>query len=164
VGQDMVPVRFSQRDDAWIFEIVVSPVDECSPERMRSGPRVLPGRLPARADDLPQDVTQPRKEQVDTLAHEIGHTLRLRHFFANVSEQAWPSEVFGTHAAFSITNYGAKSELTDEDRSDLQHLYQLARSGQLTHINGAPIRLVTAFSALTPTPDGIFTFRGQPIS
>ena len=56
----------------------------------------------------PRMFTQSRKEQVDTLIHEIGHTFGLRHFFAQVSESAWPSVVFGTHQAFSIMNYGSR--------------------------------------------------------
>ena len=63
--------------------------------------------------------TQARKEQVDTFIHEIGHIFGLRHFFANVSETAWPSEIFGRHENFSIMNYGALSELTDADKDDL---------------------------------------------
>jgi hypothetical protein len=163
-GEDVVPVRFSQRDDAWDFEIVVSAVDDCSPNGCVLASAFFPDAGRHELTIYPRMFTQSRKEQVDTIAHEIGHAFGLRHFFANVSEQAWPSEVFGTRSAFSIMNYGAKSELTDADRSDLRHLYQLARSGQLTHINGTPIRLVTPFSALAPTPDGIFAFRGQPIS
>ena len=57
--------------------------------------------------------TQEPEEQVETLIHEIGHVFGLRHFFANVSETAWPSEIFGTHDTFSIMNYGRASQLTD---------------------------------------------------
>ena len=44
---------------------------------------------------------QNRKEQVDTFIHEIGHVFGLRHFFANISETAWPSEIFGDAQASS---------------------------------------------------------------
>jgi hypothetical protein len=63
-----------------------------------------------------------------------------------VSETAWPSEVFGTHKPFSIMNYGSQSELTDYDKADLNRLYQAAWSGELTNINGTPIRFVKPFS------------------
>jgi len=89
---------------------------------------------------------------VDTFIHETGHVFGLRHFFANISENAWPSEIFGTHSKFSIMNYGNLSELTDTDKDDLRRLYQLARSGALTHINGTPIRLVKPFHTLTSSP------------
>jgi hypothetical protein len=98
----------------------------------------------------PKMFTQSRKEQVDTLIHEIGHIFGLRHFFANVSETAWPSEVFGTHRPFTIMNYGSQSELTDDDRADLKRLYQTAWSGELTEIAGTPIRSVKPFNTIAP--------------
>jgi hypothetical protein len=99
--------------------------------------------------------TQSRKEQVDTLIHEIGHTFGLRHFFANVSETAWPSQVFGTHKPFSIMNYGNQSELTDDDKADLKRLYQAAWSGELTKINGTPIQLVKPFHTVGGPPENL---------
>ena len=88
---------------------------------------------------------QTRAEQVETLVHEIGHIFGLRHFFANVSENAWPSEVFGEHKPFTIMNYGHHSVLTDDDTADLKRLYETAWSGELTEINGTPIRFVQPF-------------------
>lgn len=62
---------------------------------------------------------QVRQEQIETLVHEIGHVFGLRHFFANISEDQWPSQIFGMHCAFSIMNYGHQSVLTPKDKSDL---------------------------------------------
>jgi hypothetical protein len=42
-------------------------------------------------------------------------------------------------------NYGTNSTLTDADKSDLRRLYELAWSGQLTQINGTPIRFMKPF-------------------
>jgi hypothetical protein len=89
---------------------------------------------------------QSREEQVETMIHEFGHVFGLRHFFANIRETAWPSEVFGTHEPFTIMNYGANSKLTDADLGDLKELYRLAWSGHLASINGTPIRLVHPYS------------------
>jgi hypothetical protein len=97
--------------------------------------------------------TQPRKEQVDTFIHEIGHVFGLRHFFADVDESAWASEIFGRHEKFSIMNYGELSKLTDVDNEDLTRLYDSVWAGELTHINGTPIRLVKPYSALAPVAD-----------
>jgi hypothetical protein len=44
-------------------------------------------------------------------------------------------------------NYGSRSKLTKDDRSDLKQLYQQAWSGELTQISGTPIRFVRPFSA-----------------
>lgn len=79
--------------------------------------------------------------------HEIGHIFGLRHFFANISETRWASEIFGTHRPLTIMNYGNQSELTDDDRSDLARLYQAVWTGELTNINGTPIRLVKPFNS-----------------
>jgi hypothetical protein len=100
---------------------------------------------------------QARQEQVETLVHEIGHIFGLRHFFANVSETAWPSQIFGTHKPFSIMNYGSESVLTAEDRFDLKRLYQLVWSGELTQINGTPIKLVKAFHTIGAPPETLIT-------
>ena len=89
---------------------------------------------------------------METLIHEIGHVFGLRHFFANISETAWPSQIFGTHKPFSIMNYGSQSELTADDKSDLKRLYQLVWAGELTQINGTPIKLVKAFHTIGAAP------------
>jgi hypothetical protein len=91
---------------------------------------------------------QIKKEQVDTLAHEIGHVFGLRHFFAPETETRWPSVIFGAHNPFSIMNYGNNSELTEADRSDLKLLYEGAWSGQLKEINGTPVKLVRPYHSL----------------
>jgi hypothetical protein len=88
----------------------------------------------------------PRSEQVETLAHELGHIFGLRHFFAQVSEDAFPSEVFGTHSRFSIMNYGEDSAMTEADRSDLKALYSMVWSEEMIEINGTRIRLTRPFS------------------
>ena len=100
-------------------------------------------------------LTQSRKEQVDTLTHEIGHIFGLRHFFADVRESAFPSEVFGEHRPFSIMNYGSQSELTDDDKADLKRLYQAAWSGELTEINGTQIRHVKPFNTIRVSPEDL---------
>ena len=143
---DAVPVKFARRNDAWDFEIVMSSSDDCDP----NGGCVLGSAFfpDAGRHELwlyPKMFTQSRKEQVDTFIHEIGHVFGLRHFFANITEKRWRSEIFGKHEPFSIMNYGDQSELTNADRSDLKRLYRMAWDGELTEINGTPIRLVKPF-------------------
>ena len=52
-------------------------------------------------------------------------------------------------------NYGSKSVLTADDKADLKRLYQLAWSGQLTQINGTPIKFVMPFHTLAAQPQGM---------
>jgi hypothetical protein len=99
----------------------------------------------------PKLFEQTRKEQVDTLVHELGHVFGLRHFFAQISEKQWPGEIFGTHAEFSIMNYGHLSELTKQDKADLVRLYKSAWNGALTEINGTPIKLVRPYNTIAFT-------------
>jgi hypothetical protein len=149
---DAAPVKFAERNDAWDFEIVVRGADECTPTGCVLASAFFPD--PGRHELViyPEMLAQDRTEQVETLVHELGHVFGLRHFFAQVSETAWPSEVFGAHKPFSIMNYGAQSTLTDDDRADLKRLYQTAWSGELTHINGTPIRFVKPFSTINGLP------------
>ena len=139
------PVKFKQSDSAWDFEIVMQPADDCDAGGCVLASAFFPDAGRHQLLIYPKMFTQTRAEQVETLVHEIGHVFGLRHFFALVRETAWPAEVFGKHEPFSIMNYGAASMLTAADRSDLARLYQLAWSGQLTQINGTPIRFVRPF-------------------
>lgn len=150
---DAVPVLFSEQQEAWDFEVVLRNADDCN----ANGACVLASAFfpDGGRHELviyPKMFSQMPKEQIDTMAHELGHVFGLRHFFAQVSETAWPSEVFGSHRPFSIMNYGPLSELTNEDRADLKRLYQAVWRNELTHINGTPIKLVKPFSAMMGGP------------
>src|SRR5262245_14681228 len=149
------PVKFAEDDDVWDFELVMRPADNCNASGCVLASAFFPDAGRHQFVMYPKLFTQSRKEQVDTFIHELGHTFGLRHFFAKISENAWPSEIFGTHSKFSIMNYGALSELTDADTDDLRRMYQLAWSGALTQINGTPIRLVKPFNTLGAPPDGM---------
>ena len=147
---DAAPVRFAERSDSWDFEIVVRNADDCDLNGCVLASAFFPDQGRHELVIYPKMFQQTRQEQVETLIHEIGHIYGLRHFFAQVHESAWPSQIFGTHDRFTIMNYGADSRLTDADRSDLKNLYALVWSGQLTDVNGTPIRLMRPFSACRP--------------
>lgn len=142
---DAAPVRFAEQDDVWDFEIVMREADQCNPTGCVLASAFFPDAGRHELKIYPRMFTQSPKEQVDTLIHEIGHVFGLRHFFANISETAWPSEVFGEHRPFTIMNYGAQSELTDDDKADLRRLYETAWTGELVAINRTPIRFMRPF-------------------
>lgn len=142
---DAAPVRFTERNDAWDFEVVMRATDKCTANGCVLASAFFPDAGRHELVLYPRMFRQSRKEQVDTFSHELGHTFGLRHFFANLSETAWPSEVFGVHRPFSIMNYGGQSELTDDDKADLKRLYRAAWSGELRAINRTPIKFVTPF-------------------
>jgi hypothetical protein len=142
---DAAPIGFAQRHDAWDFEIVVRNADDCDINGCVLASAFFPDAGRHQLVIYPQMFTQSKKEQIETLVHEIGHIFGLRHFFAQVEESAWPSAIFGEHNKFSIMNYGEASMLTDADRADLKKLYQLAWAGELAAINGTPIRFVKPF-------------------
>jgi hypothetical protein len=145
---DSAPIKFTQQDDVWDFEIVIRESDRCNPRGCVLASAFFPD--PGRHELViyPKMFTQSRKEQVDTLIHEIGHVFGLRHFFANISETDFPSEIFGMHKPFTIMNYGNQSELTDDDKADLKRLYEMVWNGELTQINGTPIQLVEPFHTI----------------
>jgi hypothetical protein len=142
---DAVPVRFTERKDGPDFEIVMRKNDDCDASGCTLASAFFPDAGRHQLILYPEMFAQTRQEQVDTLVHELGHVFGLRHFFANISEKAWPSQIFGTHKPFSIMNYGRKSVLTADDTADLKRLYQSVWSGELTQINRTPIKLVKAF-------------------
>lgn len=140
------PVRFHEAQDAWDFEIVVRAQENCTVNGCVLASAFFPDGGQHELVIYPTMFGQSREEQIETMAHEIGHVFGLRHFFAQVSENAWPSEIFGTHERFSIMNYGEDSRLTDTDREDLIRLYHHVWSGNLTRINGTPVHQVQPFS------------------
>lgn len=145
-----VPVKFTEARENWDFEIKVSAQESCSPNGCTLARAFFPDAGQHDITVFPTMFDQSVKEQIDTMAHELGHVFGLRHFFALVTETAWPAQTFGEHKKFSIMNYGLKSEMTPEDQADLAALYDLARSGQFTAINGTPIKLVRPFSQPHP--------------
>ncbi len=149
---DAAPVKFTERDDAWDFEIVVKKSDDCDASGCVLASAFFPDGGRHQLDLYPKMFGQTRQEQIETLIHELGHVFGLRHFFADVSESAWPSEVFGVHEPFSIMNYGSQSVLTADDKSDLRRLYRLVWAGKLTQINGTPIRLVRPYHTIGVSP------------
>lgn len=154
------PVKFTRDDDLWDFEVALMSEPDCSPGGCVLASAFFPDQGRHRLRIYPTMFEQDADEQVETLIHEFGHVFGLRHFFATVSETAWPSEVFGTHSPFSIMNYGPESVLTDADLIDLTELYRLVWSGQLTHVNDTPVRLVRPYSALADpcAPDPLAAF------
>ena len=164
---DAAPSQFTDEASVWDFEIMMRREDDCDPTGCVLASAFFPDAGRHVLEIYPRMFTQDRQEQVETFAHEIGHIFGLRHFFAQTHEAIIPSEVFGTHSQFSIMNYGPNSRLTPEDRSDLRRLYQLAWSGQLTHINGTPIRFVRPYHTIA-TPNNMMGFNpfqtvGQPL-
>jgi hypothetical protein len=145
---DAAPVKFAKRNDAWDFEIVMRRGDDCDVNGCVLASAFFPDAGRHKLLVYPKMFTQTKKEQIETLVHEIGHAFGLRHFFAQVSETAWPSQIFGRHKKFSIMNYGKASKLTKDDKADLKKLYQLAWAGQLSRINGTPIRFVKPFHTI----------------
>jgi len=158
---DSAPVKFAERTDAWDFEIVVRDADNCNANGCVLASAFFPDGGRHQLFVYPKMFQQSRQEQIETLAHEIGHAFGLRHFFANLSETDFPSQIFGVHSKFSIMNYGEDSRLTADDRRDLKRLYQLAWSGQLTQINGTPIKFVRPFHTVGAPPQGMVAVMPQ---
>lgn len=151
------PVKFTEDEDLWDFEIVAQPQDKCTLQGCVLARAFFPD--PGRHDlaIYPKMLRQVPQERVETMAHEIGHMFGLRHFFAQVAanEKGLPSHLFGTHERFTIMNYGADSMMGDNDRNDLKRLYELAWSGQLKGINGTPIKLVKPYHTLAESTESV---------
>lgn len=152
---DAMPVKFVEHQDVWDFEIVMRKSSDCDATGCTLATAFFPDSGRHKLVLYPELFEYPRKEQVETLIHELGHVFGLRHFFAKVSEKEWPSQIFGTHKKFSIMNYGNLSQLTAADRQDLKRLYASVWKGTLTRINGTPVRLVKPFHTLASSADNM---------
>lgn len=137
--KDACPIKFHEVKDAWDFEITMHGED-CDKSGCVLASAFFPGAGQNTFYIYPTMFNQSYQEQIETIEHEMGHIFGLRHFFANISETRWKSELFGKDNPFSIMNYGDKSELTDTDIEDLKNLYQLVWTNQLIEINGTPIK------------------------
>jgi hypothetical protein len=142
--QDSCPVRFHEDNDLWDFEIDMHQED-CDENGCVLASAFFPDAGRHTLYIYPILFGQSETEQIETLAHEIGHIFGLRHFFAKIHETGRHSELFGADNEFSIMNYGDKSMMTETDIKDLKRLYEQAWSGQLTQINGTKIRLVAPY-------------------
>ena len=149
-----VPIKFSENADNSDFQITVRSSDNCNAVGCVLASAFFPDAGRHQLVIYPKMFEQDKQEQLETLIHELGHVFGLRHFFAKISEEAWPSEIFGEHKPFTIMNYGKDSVLTDADRNDLENLYHRVWCGNLIAINGTPIRLVTPFHATGIVLDG----------
>ena len=136
---DSAPIAFSMSEDVWDFEISMRPSDRCGNGGCVLASAFFPDGGRHQLSLYPKFFAQSRKEQIETLIHEIGHIFGLRHFFANIKETSRRSEIFGDHSPFTIMNYGQMSQLTDTDKSDLKTLYRMVWSGQLRDINGTRV-------------------------
>jgi hypothetical protein len=140
------PVKFTRDTDLWDFEIVLRNAPDSGPAGCVLASAFFPDAGRHELTIYPTMFDQVPEQQIETLIHEFGHVFGLRHFFAVVGEAAWPAQTFGTHSKFSIMNYGPDSKLTEADLSDLERLYRLAWTGELTNVNGTPIRFVRPYS------------------
>lgn len=145
---DAAPIRFTENADNSDFQIVLVKQPNCTPFGCTLARAFFPDAGRHQLYIYPTMFEQSEKEQVDTLAHEIGHVFGLRHYFAPEQETQWPSVIFGEHNPFSIMNYGNNSELTAADRRDLKLLYDGVWSGQIKEVNGTPVKQVRTFNNL----------------
>jgi endonuclease I/V8-like Glu-specific endopeptidase len=142
---DAAPIRFSEQDDAWDFEISVRSEKDCDIGGCVAASAFFPDEGRHEFVIYPSLFELDRSEQIETLIHETGHIFGLRHWFANITETAWPSVEFGSDSQFTIMNYGEASMFTEADKADLARLYATAWSGVLAGINGTPIRFVRPY-------------------
>ncbi|WP_208730528.1 matrixin family metalloprotease [Flavobacterium foetidum] len=142
--KDACPVKFHEVKDGWDFEIDMH-IEDCDKSGCVLASAFFPGAGQNTLYIYPTMFKQSYQEQIETMQHEMGHIFGLRHFFANITETKWKSELFGTDTPFSIMNYGEKSKLENSDIQDLKKLYQLVWSNQLTEINGTPIKKFVSY-------------------
>lgn len=136
------PIGFVEDQSRYDFEIVMRSEERCSLNGCVLASAFFPDGGQHELVIYPTMFEQTPEEQLETLVHEIGHIFGLRHFFALISETAWPAIIYGEHKKFSIMNYGEPSELTDADKADLKLLYENVWSRKIIALNGTPVELM----------------------
>lgn len=144
---DACPLKFARDDNLYDFKIVMRSQSRCSVNGCVLASSFFPDGGQHEFVMYPTLFEQSREEQLETFIHELGHVFGLRHFFALISETAWPAIIYGEHKKFSIMNYGSDSQLTDADKSDLRSLYENVWSGKIVALNGTPVKLMQPRSA-----------------
>lgn len=142
--ENACPIQFNEVNYNWDFEIEMHSKN-CDTSGCVLASSFFPGTGQNTFYIYPTMLEQSVKEQKETMIHELGHIFGLRHFFANISEKQWRSELFGTDSPFSIMNYGEKSELTKDDINDLKQLYSLVWNNKLNQINGTKIKKFVSY-------------------
>ena len=63
-------------------------------------------------------------------------------------------------------NYGEDSEMTPDDRADLKRLYDKVWAGEITKINGTPIKLVKPFHTIADQMESMMAIAAkvQPVA
>ncbi len=145
---DACPVRFTEARSNCDFEVAPAFMDDCDPTGCVLASAFFPNGGQNTLRIFPRMWGLPEEEQAETMAHEFGHIFGLRHWFAHIREQYRDQVPFGSNSPFTIMNYGRFGEMTDADRDDLRLLYREAWRGNLTEINGTPIRFVKPYSSI----------------
>ena len=82
---------------------------------------------------------------MNSLLHEIGHILGLRHEFALDRETDTPAQRFGSQNEHSVMSYDDINVIRDTDITDIKNFYDLPNKYEL---NGVPV------TDYTPKPLG----------
>ena len=82
-GLEVVPIRFMEGSDNPDFEFMVEAQADCTPQGCVLASAFFPDSGRHALQLYPTMFEQPLQEQVETMAHELGHVFGLRHFFAS---------------------------------------------------------------------------------
>ncbi len=148
---DSSPFILQEHEGLTDFKIHIKTFDDCTAEGCVLASAFFPSEIKdeKRLDLYPILFKQTKEEQVETIIHELGHVMGLRHSFAQ-EEANWPNALFGHDNQLSIMNYGVLSKLTIIDKEDLKKLYQAVWNNTLKKIKNMPIKLY--YTRQTPQP------------
>lgn len=150
---DAAPVKYAEvaagTNAKADFEVFMHKSEDCDATGCTLASAFFPNAKENEMRIYPTLFQQSPAEQVETLAHEIGHTFGLRHYFAR--SEGEDTVLFGKHARKSIMNYNDDCVMTETDRRDLKALYKAAWEGTLKSIKDPitskvlPIKLYQPF-------------------
>ncbi|KAF9925569.1 hypothetical protein FBU30_004682 [Linnemannia zychae] len=144
------PVKLEESDEPWDFKITVEPSSGLIESFARS---FFPNSNQKELIIYDCMFNLPRHQQVNVMAHEMGHIFGLRHPWA--SEEKESHKHYGFNTNKTVMSDSLDIAPTVDDKKDLADLYEKVWKGNMEDIEDVPIELIDPYSSNRVDPRSI---------